>query len=174
MQNYYAYLISSLPFLKYGEKSPLSFDRFLSLCDGFIPEEDMRLIESIKGGPVFDYTGGQATMRKLRNYEICLRNDIVKTRASRKRIDPAPYLRAVEGDTCYSDHTVINAQRAANPLESAKVLDQARWQVLDELSIGHYFDIDILIAYAFKLKILERWDVIHKDNNISTLEKVLA
>lgn len=133
----------------------------------------MRLIESIKDRAIYDYAGGQTTMKKLRSYETCLRNDIVRIRASRKRIDPLPYLRTVEDNPYYSDHTAINAQRATTPLESAKVLDQARWQVLDDLAMGHYFDIDLLITYAFKLSILERWDAIRENNNLSTLEKLL-
>lgn len=42
-----------------------------------------------------------------------------------------------------------------------KILDEARWQVLDDLGFGHYFDMDSLILYAYKLKILERWEKIY-------------
>ena len=32
----------------------------------------------------------------------------------------------------------------------------ARWEKLDGLSVGHYFDIDWLVVYMLKLLVLER------------------
>jgi hypothetical protein len=54
------------------------------------------------------------------------------------------------------------AYRSASILEAEKILDQARWNFLDALSFGHYFDFDYLLVYGLKLKILERWEKIQK------------
>lgn len=174
MPNYYTYLISSLPLLRYGEKSPISFDRLASLCADLIPEEDAGLVGTIRDSEVYEYSGRQQTMQRWHNYEVSLRNELVKIRASRKHLDPAIFLRSGGESDISINHTAINAHRAVNPLESEKVLDQARWQALDEFSLGHYFDIDLLVTYTCKLKILEKWDRIKAANNAVTIEKVLV
>ncbi|MDD5512600.1 MAG: DUF2764 family protein, partial [Candidatus Omnitrophica bacterium] len=32
-----------------------------------------------------------------------------------------------------------------------------RWAFLEELNTGHYFDFEVLIIYALKLLLLEKW-----------------
>ena len=41
-------------------------------------------------------------------------------------------------------------------LEAEKLLDRTSWQFLDELEQGHYYDLEFLMVYGLKLKILER------------------
>ena len=50
------------------------------------------------------------------------------------------------------------------------MLDQARWAKLDELSFGHYFDLEALIIYAYKLRLLERWEKIRTADKERLLE----
>jgi hypothetical protein len=71
-------------------------------------------------------------------------------------------------------HIAINAYRAPSPLEAEKMLDHARWNALDELTAGRYFDMDVLIAYAIKLVMLEKWEEIAANNNSAALEARLA
>ena len=42
-------------------------------------------------------------------------------------------------------------------------MDRAFWQYLDDLSQGHYHDIEYMFVYGLKLKILER----HQEYNSS-------
>jgi Protein of unknown function (DUF2764). len=53
---------------------------------------------------------------------------------------------------------VLAASVHPSPREGERILDEARWRFLEELAIGHYFDRDVLITYALRLKILERWE----------------
>jgi len=166
--------MSSLPFLRYGEKSPFSFDHFLGMCKDLIPDEDLGVIYMLGTSAIYDYDGDQGTLKKWRNFEMSLRNELVKIRTSRRHIDPEPYLRITGESDISINHIAINAHRAITPLESEKVLDQARWHALEELSFGHYFDIASLIIYGCKLMILEKQDRIRLANNMATVEKVLA
>lgn len=173
MSGYYVYLISSLPMLHFGTKAPFSSDRFRQMCRGLISEEDMAIVEAASRDDIYNYRGAQQTLRRFRNFEVALRNELVKIRASRRHTDPLKYMRD-DGQTDISmNHIAINAYRAATMLESEKMLDQARWHALDELTIGRYFDIDVLVAYTIKLSILERWDRIHGANAPAMLETVL-
>jgi hypothetical protein len=173
--NYHIYLISSLPALNFGAKPPFSFDHYLKACEGLISDEDMSLVRSAESFG-FNYTAVEnATLKKLAAFETMLRNELVKIRSSRKKIDPAKYLRE-DGfpESVYAAHMAINAYRKPSLLEAEKALDLDRWAHLEELAVGHYFDIDILIIYARKLLILERWDKISTAQTHTMLEEVLS
>lgn len=174
MANYYIYLISSLPALSFGAKPPFSFDRFLSSCEGLVSDEDMSLIRSA-GDPGSNCAAlKNATLKKLTAFETMLRNELVKIRSSRKKADPAKYLRGEEcPESVHAAHIAINAYRKTSLLEAEKALDRERWARLEELAIGRYFDIDILIIYACKLLILERWSKIQSAQTHKMLEEAL-
>ena len=165
MPNYYTYLVSSLPALGFDIKPPISFEHFLKTCEDLIPEKDLNIIkttpktaQSIHGFP-------QPTFKKWHTFDIALRNELVKIRAARRHADASRYLRA-DG---YADpsitHIALNAYRSTSLLEGEMILDQERWRVLDELALGHYFDIDFLITYALKLLMLGRWEKIRTSDN---------
>jgi hypothetical protein len=58
-------------------------------------------------------------------------------------------------------------------LDAEKTLDEARWKALEELATGHYFDLDLLITYAYKLLILQRWENIRSADGTILLEQSL-
>ncbi len=198
MPRYYTYLISSLPMLHFGRKPPFSFERFLQICRRVIPESDVNILKeaSIAGEYLYetnrltsrkspsaitikgDFRSGMAfilsyTIKKWRAFDTALRNELVKIRAARKRLDPLKYLR----QDAYADPSItriaLNAYRNPSILEAERTLDQERWCVLDRLAVGHYFDIDFLIVYAHKLLILERWEKIHSADSLGILEEAL-
>jgi hypothetical protein len=162
MPKFYTYLISSLPVLTFGMKPPFSFERFLGTCRPFISEEDFLLLSNLPV-TIDDYgkSLSHPTIKKWLDFDTTLRNELVKIRAHRKKIDAATYLRGKNPVDVAISHTALSSSKSTSILEAEKILDEARWQVLDDLSFGHYFDMDSLIIYAYKLKILERWDKIY-------------
>jgi len=52
-------------------------------------------------------------------------------------------------------------------------LDEIRWKALDELATGHYFDLEFLVTYTLKLRILERWEKIHSADGTTLLMQAL-
>lgn len=160
MAGYYVYLISSLPMLNFGAKGPFSYDKFLGMCEGLISERDM---DSLR----------KTDLKKWREFDMALKNELVKIRASRKHTDAVKYIRQ-DG---YADpsiaHIAMNAHRAKSIIDAEKTLDHERWAFLDELSAGHYFDIEILMIYALKLLILERWERVRRSDKELLLEKTL-
>lgn len=171
MPTYYTYLISTLPALRFLDKPPLSFDKFLAACQDKIPQQELGLLKS--SSDFLAYEGTQQTLCQMRSFETALRNELVRIRASRKHIDPLKFIRQDGYVQPYISHIAANAYRNVSTLESEKMLDEARWKKLDELSLGHYFDLDILIIYALKLQILERWDKINALDKQGLLQEVL-
>lgn len=157
--NYYIYFISTLPMLRFGMKPPFSFERFLELARRYIPEADLEMLKrSSISGEYAAVDNIHEALKKWRDFDICLRNELVKIRSSHKRVDPAKYLRHDGPYDAQAAHMAMNAHRNPSILEGERMLDEDRWKALDEFEAGHYFDLDILIAYAHKLLILERWD----------------
>jgi hypothetical protein len=58
-------------------------------------------------------------------------------------------------------------------LDTEKSLDVYRWQKLEELGFGHFFDLDALVVYALKLMIVVRWDSVSKIDSSEVLRKTL-
>lgn len=172
MPTFYPYLISSLPMLHFGTKPPLSFEKFLLKCQELIPRQDLRILEAIAGqdAPLEQ----RPVIKKWFEFDTLLRNELVKLRASRKKIDPAKYLRPDGYASPSFYHIALAAQRNPLPLEGEKLLDQERWNFLEALSFGHYFDLDFLIIYGYKLLILERWERINSADKARILEESLA
>ncbi|MDD5691559.1 MAG: DUF2764 family protein [Candidatus Omnitrophica bacterium] len=174
MSSYYTYFISSLPMLQFGSKPALTLKDFLNRCAEFIPRKDAALIkEALSTDGYALKVSAPAALLKWREFDLALRNELVKARALRKKVDPAGFLR---NDT-YFDMKIIHIAQAAlrhtSVLEAERYLDLERWNVLDEISRGHYFDLDFLLAYGLKLAILERWAKIEAADKAGLLEKAI-
>lgn len=160
--------------LHFGKQPPFSFEKFIQMCAEFIPEQDKTALDIIRSFPQGSYQLVQPTLKKWQELDIALKNELVRLRAGRKRIDPAKYLRQ-DGHLVDSNlvHVAMNAYKATSLLEAEKILDQARWQMLEGLLVGHYFDIDTLIIYGLKLLLLERWQKINGADRAELLADTL-
>jgi hypothetical protein len=174
MASLYPYLTASLPMLNFGMKPPYSFQGFLDYCAQLIPEDDFKVLSTLPRTEEFvKECLCRPVIKKWLCFDTALRNELVKIRASRKHIDAAKYLRrdhCLEVDVM---HLALAAHRNPSILEAEKFLDRERWSVLDELATGHYFDLDYLIVYAYKLLILERWERMRLADKEALLENVL-
>jgi hypothetical protein len=175
MASNYIYFIASLPMLHFGMRPPNSFEEFLQRSREFAPPEEIKVLNSLPQAQ--DYSGQEKFMPVIQgwiDFDTSLRNELAKIRSSRKHIDPAPYLRHDGFTTSAVAHIALAAHRNPSILEGEKFLDEARWQALDELAVGHYFDLDFLIIYAYKLMILERWEKIRRADKEALLKETLA
>jgi len=163
MPAYYTYLISSLPMLNFSTKPPFSPDFFLNKCKNLIPDKEFEILRSACGQDNYSLDAQSIkSLKQWANFEIALRNELVHARAARKKIDPLKFLHLPDSPQAQISHVAMTAYRSISILEAEKILDQARWNFLEDLSLGHYFDFDYLLIYGLKLKILERWDEIQK------------
>jgi len=175
MAAYYTYLIASLPMLHFGAKPPFSFERFLKTAAGLISGKDTYILGNLpeKDGDLNPEPANQ-TIKGWLNFDTALRNELVKLRVQHKHIDPLKYQHKDSFVDPAVFHLALAAHRNPSILEAEKSLDQARWQALEGLSLGHYFDADFLIVYGYKLKLLERWERINAADKAKLLQEVLA
>jgi hypothetical protein len=59
-----------------------------------------------------------------------------------------------------------------SPLAAEEVLERARWAVLEELEVGHYFDLQKLLVYGLKISILERKSQFDMDSGLENFNRI--
>ncbi len=173
-QGLYTYFISSLPALYFDMKLPFSFDEFLKRAEDLISDDGIGALRKL--ADIRNLTEGtdNRTIRDFSAFEITLRNELAKIRASRKHMDENEHIKEGGYFDAAINQLAINAHKSASVPEGEKMIDEARWQKLDELSMGHYFDFDALAIYAVKLLILEKWNNVKKANSGKLVEETLA
>ena len=153
----YYYFAASLGMISFDHKSPMTVEKYLDLSKGFLSDDDYVSMERLHIGEIETIQTSSQALNQWIAFEKTLKNEITAFRAKQMRKNPADHIR---GDSFrdYSLQNVINqASRKENLLEAEKNIDNIRWQFLEGLELGHYFDIDFLYIYGLKLKILERY-----------------
>ncbi|MDP2043671.1 MAG: DUF2764 family protein [Candidatus Omnitrophota bacterium] len=175
MPNYYIYLISSLPMLHFATKPVLSLKGFLNSCAELINQPELALIQQAISTDAYALdASGPGALLKWKEFDSALRNELAKARAIRKKTPVEKFLRPAAQSDMNITHIAQAALRRPSILEAEKYLDLERWKALDEISSGHYFDLDFLLVYALKLVILERWGKINFSDKTGIIEKVLS
>lgn len=170
----YVYFISSLPVLFFGTKPQFTIDDFIKKLESYATPKDIDIVKNLPD--VNDCNNKYSEIPIIQKwifFETLLRNELVKIRAERKKIDPLKYLKTGAYPDLNSAHIVIASYRNPHLLDGEKYFDQERFNYLGELSIGHYFDIEFLIIYAYKLKILNRWQKIQEADKLKLLEETI-
>ncbi len=175
MADFYPYLIASFPMLHFGMKPPFSFERFLGECQPFMPEKDFKILSTLPLPEEYQESEKRHPLvQAWIEFDTALRNELVRIRAARTRREPAAYLRAgVYGDSSLGP-AVMAAGTNTSLISAEKYFDELRWKKLDELATGHYFDLDFLITFGYKLMILERWERIRTADGQILLTQALA
>ncbi|MDO9573129.1 MAG: DUF2764 family protein [Candidatus Omnitrophota bacterium] len=175
MPNYYIYLISSLPMLHFSTTPVLSLKDFLNSCAELINQPEVALIRQAISTDAYALdASGSGALLKWKEFDLALRNELARARAIRKKVPVEKFLRQGKQSDMNITHIAQAAIRRTSILEAEKYLDLERWKALDEISSGHYFDLDFLLVYALKLVILERREKINFSDKTGIIEKVLS
>ena len=167
----YHYLISSLPGISLGNKPALSMDEFLANCQALLTEQDWTALQSL-----MDINNPPSTNNFVNNWaarETQLRNAAARLRAARRNKDAVDFIRNHSGFDLSIENKVEEAFNQPNPLEREKAIDLIRWTFLDELAGTDPFSTNVLMAYALKLKIAERWAAMNQDQGQEKIEKAI-
>ena len=162
--------------LEFGMKMPISCENFLALAEEHLSLKDLNIIKRTQIVPlkdIDDVEDALPTLREWKKFEATLRNEIAKTRAVKKSKDQSEYIRGENYRDPFLAHFAQWVSSEDSPLEAERAIDKKRWEKIEDLSKGHYFDIDYLVAYALKLQILARWERISSSNGMEVLQGLL-
>jgi len=173
MANFYFYFISSLPTLHFQSRPAFSFKNFLVRAREFIPEEDFLILNNLPSVGDYPNAGSLKLIRDWVSFDTALHNELAKVRAGKKHTEAGRYLRPDGYVSAVLMQTAATICRQPSLNEQERMLDKLRWEYLDELAVGHFFDLEYLIVYAYKLMILERWGKINSADKKALLEETL-
>jgi hypothetical protein len=145
MANQYYYLVASLPYLHFDRKCPISTESFLAECKKWLSEYDMALLTSASINTHNIKPSAALAVKQWAEFDGDLRGEIAAVRKNTqdKRNDK-PGLSA----------RMVFEQ--PHPLLMEQAFEKIRWQFLDSLEAGNFFDINFLVVYFLKLQIMER------------------
>jgi len=144
MDKYY-YLIAQLPVLYFERQPALTIEQFLNEAGKWLSPEDLKQLEQVELAATEIRKSDPAIMKQVKEFELALRRELVNWRTAQKK---------------NQDYKIAafpaNLVREGDPLTVEKNLLLWRWQYLETLEFGHYFDLDFLFLYYLRLQILQR------------------
>ena len=173
MSGGYYFLVASLPHLKFGAAPRLTPAQFLTRCAGQVSAAHYRILAGVELVQTQPAKTGLALLDRWHERERALRNALTVVRAERLGVASATHLRHFR-----RDHELAGIAKAIltldSPLAADEELDRVRWRVLEELAFGHYFDLETLVVYRLKLRILERRARFDAAAGAARLDRLLA
>lgn len=167
----YYFFVASLPSLYFGRKPSISVEDFLIDAERILPSKDYQRLKCVLEdcGEIPQETC--SAFGRWMQFNHALRNEAAWARANRLRKDPLEFIRGARSGDVRAMQAVQKALEASNPLEATKALDHARWEFLEELTQGSFFDFTVVLAYALKLQMLQRYAEIESDEGLKKFEE---
>ncbi|MBQ7402272.1 MAG: DUF2764 family protein [Lentisphaeria bacterium] len=154
----YFALISSLPMLTLDGTNAITAEQFLSCCETYVTEKELRILQELKFPPSPEDFEPSTFAGRYAAWECALRNAVVRIRANKTGRSAGKYLNPEGGIEADAERAVSAAWAVGNPLERERILDQARWMKLEELESGTLFSFEQLCAYKLKLLLQKKWN----------------
>ena len=171
MSQYY-FAVASLPHLTYDMEKIPEIDYFLEVCEKNLKARDYKLIKS---AVINDLEKKKSNNKILNNWLIWeknLRNSLARLRARKRNESPEKYLRE-NPELFIDDKFIREAYEDDSPLNAEDILNSERWDFLDKLEQGHYFDEVRLFVYYLKLQLLWRKNKINKDKGTQRFNEIV-
>lgn len=147
------YFIASLPMLLPGHPPGITLDAFRAACAEQLTGRLAAAVQALLDNTDCDHP----FVRAWRAHETLLCNAVARRRAARLKQDAQRWLRPVDGGDMRIEHGVAAAFEQPDPLQRERALDRLRWNVLEELQGNQPLTSAVVLAYAVKLRILDRW-----------------
>jgi len=181
----YEYIIASLPVL--SEKAPgkVDADALISEIRGDLSSRDNALMDLLLEG-YGDGTQdagfymralgcGNAFLRKFFTYDLAVRNakvDYLNKALGRPEGQDKVILGEEEPD--FDDRAEVDAVLNGNDiLARERGLDDLMWNEIDELTRMDVFDIEAILGFTAKLKIIDRWNKLDPETGRELFRKLV-
>lgn len=179
MQNRYYYLSSSLPYLTFAQKMPLSVHEFYAECKKWLSMKDLEIIHDIQLNNMHAKPNDQSVIKKWKKYNRELHTElaVIRTENRIKRgethVKHERELAAEEISSHEMKETAEEIFKEKNPLLIEKKYEKIRWNYIEQHEVFYNFDINHLIFYLLKLQILERLSTFNKDAGIKDFKDIV-
>jgi len=157
--NNYQYIIASLPdILLDFENHQLDYDATVSAIREHCSKKDRRLIDWLEFGSdsrnltphFYKVISDKKGSRFLKEYFLFDRT---------VRLAKVAYLENTPFEGEFEEYeTLVKAFKTENLIDREKKLDMVMWEKAGELVLFDLFNIDVILAFLVRAKIVKRWD----------------
>lgn len=163
----YCYLLSSLPYLTFGSKPPISHAALAERSRPWLAGSSLGLFEQAGIAPGFPPPEVPCrTLRSWFEFENGLRTELARRRSGGRDRPERPGGASLGRILAAADR----AFQASHPLEGEIRLITERWEYLNELGAVQYFNLPALIIYSLKLQLLERLSTFDEKRGLDLAE----
>jgi hypothetical protein len=145
MQNKHYYLVASLPYLRFGEKSPISRDVFIDECRKWLDQDELDIVERMDIKEPDASPEDIPLVAEWKEFDSGLKAVIAEYRLENKH--------AVK--RTLPEH-LKNVFDETNPLTREKMIEKIRWSYIEGEEHKYLFETKTLALYMLKIQILER------------------
>jgi hypothetical protein len=145
MYSKHYYLVASLPYLPFGEKSPVTREGFFEECRKWLDQADLDAVLSADIGEPGIRDTDRPVVRMWKEFDTRFRALMAEYRGS----GPHTLKRAMPG-------LIKLVFDETDPLLREKRIEKIRWKFIEGEEYKHQFDTGWLVLYYLKLQILER------------------
>ena len=166
----YYYAVSSLPHLSFESEVYPSREEFMQLCAENLSASDLKILKYM------DELGGDAAgsglLKQWFEWNLSLRFELATLRAQKLRID----LEGSQGIGKMSgtEEVAREAFSQESPIDAEEAIERGRWGVLEELEVGHFFDLEKLLVYGMKISILERKAQFELESGLANFKSIYS
>ncbi len=168
----YYYLVASFPPVSLGDAPPWSPEQFLFHCQGALAPDDWRELSLLVEDRLEE--GDSGFMAWWLAIDTQIRNQLVRYRAGRLHVEARPYLRMHAGYDVTVSHGIKDAMSRSDPQERELALDRCRWDALDVRILGDPFGFEEVLAYAIRLRLMERWHRMSNEEGLKRIETFIT
>ena len=156
MASDFFYFISSLPLLRFGEKVSFTYESFLLFSRTCLSETETEMLAGLQLYPSQSMAGALPVLKQWHEAETYLRNLLAAARARKLKKEGARWQQESDVFSATLIKRVDEIMTLPNAWEKEMSLDLIRWQKLEELNAGHFFDFTTVVLYGLRLLILEK------------------
>lgn len=145
--------------------------QFARMCEGQLSQSDLTDVVHIVEGRL-----EKVAHPGFRDYvarETQLRNALARVRAARSGVDPSAFERHFSGFDSDVERAAAEAMAMPDPLERELALDRFRFRMLEGLALPSSFEPIVILAYAARLLLVERWHSFDEERGSSMLRRIV-
>lgn len=183
MKNYH-YIVASLPDIaegwKFGEQSAGDIiSEIQERCDSLDSGLIGILLESFREDFLTEsfymeaLGSGNSFIREYFTFDLNVRN--AKVRYLNKALGRPEDKDTISIKTAEFDKSAEIEQilLGRDIIAREKAIDDLYWEKLDELSLMHYFDMNVIMAFILKLHIIDRWHILDENTGREMFKKLV-
>ncbi len=161
MGNKYYSLVASLPYLRMGDAPAISVTGFMEECSKWLSPDDMAALKASGVPGARSSRDGVEVLEQWKDFDSALRNSVALMRAARKK-----------GQPFKAPEILSRMESGETPLIMERALEEIRWDFLEDKVLGYNFDINWLILYFLKLRVVERLAKFDKEKGEAVFYKL--